>query len=1651
MSSSSSSGKSAGGDERDPVNQIVKQIPVLIDSNFAQWKKAIQIAKYVRRWGDEVFVASPDQAKEDPTTALFQHRLVLWQVLIITTRANFSYLTNLLPMGDSGRAWLQITSHFERRNAQFARGLTAKFFSLSMTSTGLALKQFANRVQDDYNQLTDMGAVVDPSHIEGVFISGLIDDFKPKMLQLEKQTLQFHDLVNELWDYAQKENIGQATMKHSAAAFMSFVPPRDVRGKGGKGGRQVRPHQRPPSGVDPGAKERDFCNHFASTGVCHLKEGFCKYVHKVMPLNVCYHWKKTGRCRRRERCPYADTHTMGEVHFVDNRRGRYDRHDPRDQYAEEGVETLVEEEYKGGDDEVNVFSVHCSAETTANVIAKAMEEEDSDDEGDEEVPDEESNHEKGNSIPLAAITAPPVIGDRPALRRRIGGFAVVPSPITPAGDYYRRFPINELTSPSVSTATSQGVAALPRTSNNDSLNPLKKSVISRPISSQKEKLSVVFGVSTAKRLARAGKNTSEWLLDSGANRHVVNDASYFVNDSIKSVDFHCTVGNGSTTIKTMGDVLLRDEVTNQVVLLTQAILMENNSKNIISLVICNDAGCTTTTANGVCTVSLKGRVILQGVLNTHARLFLMDARILFNNVPRPSPPLHPNMRLCVHPQCHLKHRHTDDDPSPRVVPAVTLMRTDGVLKVIPLPTRLLPADSKPVVLNLLLEGDSNSSLAQRLLNAHYLFGHIGFRSLRRFLGYPASDDNPTCFACVIANARPSSSPAVSLKPKAQRELQRLHFDLGFGKNSEHIFCLFVDDFSRKMWAEEVKTKDLAFPAFKSLKAKLENEKYPLRLAFFRTDADRLIGLQWTSFLNQEGVVLEASAPYRHEGNGVAESSMGIVGRGARAMLVFGAAPDRDFFFAVKHMVAICNDICLRRPSSLAGALDGQSPNSLWYGSKLPPSSRLLRGGPLFCLCFAVFYKPQRTKGSDRARPTVYMGLDNHASYVVRDLATGRIFHSADLVFKPNIFPYRPSFSPSDGLADQTLGILDHAPPLASEFLALPSVDPTPVIPFHESVPQSGGGGFVPTDLPIPSLASEKRNSLRKNPEQSLNAVEAIANSLSKSNNVNISLTSDVPLGDPISRSDAMSRPNADDWIEAETEELASHDRLQTYIWVKVADLTPGTKIYNCRPVYKEKINPETLKVERYKARFTIAAFAHTMKQGIDYDEKYASTANWSTIVLILQLAVSRGWKIWLIDVKTFFLYGRLPLTTRVYMKPFPNHPSRPGWILQLLASIYGLPVAARQAQKEFVTGLTKDDLFTQATCDDCLFIMSPNPSGAMFVLSTHVDDSTCTGNQLGYELTVARLKSIFEITIVPEPKLILGVQLERDFEAKTLKLHQENYINKALSEFNLDGSNCKDLPMDPGVANAILKKIVELAARRNSPAQVGGYESVSRSMIGKLLFLKCRPDVAFATTFMARFASCAGPDEFRLIKNIFLFLKTEPSRGIILSGKGDDSITAYSDADLGGDPNSVKSTSGVILHMNNGGALFFSSKLQRKVSDSTFMAETYAAHRACREILFFVDLCTALKFKVKLPIPLCVDNNNVFLLNSGSINHAGSKHFRIAQSFIVDCIHRGIVKLVKIDSRRNRSDLLTKALGNSLFGVHSAACFGDELSGGVLE
>ena len=125
------------------------------------------------------------------------------------------------------------------------------------------------------------------------------------------------------------------------------------------------------------------------------------------------------------------------------------------------------------------------------------------------------------------------------------------------------------------------------------------------------------------------------------------------------------------------------------------------------------------------------------------------------------------------------------------------------------------------------------------------------------------------------------------------------------------------------------------------------------------------------------------------------------------------------------------------------------------------------------------------------------------------------------------------------------------------------------------------------------------------------------------------------------------------------------------------------KVYKQRPVYKNKRDEHGL-IDRYKVRFTVAAYAKTMRQGIDYKEKYAATAHWSTYMLLLTFATTKDYNLTLFDVKTFFLYGELPEDERIYMAQIPGREvkGREDYVHLLLKAIYGHPAAGFHAQRK---------------------------------------------------------------------------------------------------------------------------------------------------------------------------------------------------------------------------------------------------------------------------------------------------------------------------------------------------------------------------------
>ena len=60
-------------------------------------------------------------------------------------------------------------------------------------------------------------------------------------------------------------------------------------------------------------------------------------------------------------------------------------------------------------------------------------------------------------------------------------------------------------------------------------------------------------------------------------------------------------------------------------------------------------------------------------------------------------------------------------------------------------------------------------------------------------------------------------------------------------------------------------------------------------------------------------------------------------------------------------------------------------------------------------------------------------------------------------------------------------------------------------------------------------------------------------------------------------------------------------------------------------------------VEKYKAKFVAQVFSQV--ESIDYDETFASVAQYTSIRGLISIAAKMGWKIHQMDVKTAFLNG----------------------------------------------------------------------------------------------------------------------------------------------------------------------------------------------------------------------------------------------------------------------------------------------------------------------------------------------------------------------------------------------------------------------------
>ena len=145
------------------------------------------------------------------------------------------------------------------------------------------------------------------------------------------------------------------------------------------------------------------------------------------------------------------------------------------------------------------------------------------------------------------------------------------------------------------------------------------------------------------------------------------------------------------------------------------------------------------------------------------------------------------------------------------------------------------------------------------------------------------------------------------------------------------------------------------------------------------------------------------------------------------------------------------------------------------------------------------------------------------------------------------------------------------------------------------------------------------------------------------------------------------------------------------------------------------------------------------------------------------------------------------------------------------------------------------------------------------------------------------------------------------------------------------------------------------------------------------------------------------------LKRIIKYVKTTAEFGVWYSKNTSDVLARYSDADLTGNVDDRKSTSGGCFYVGNN-LVSWMSKKQNSISLSTAEAEYIAAGSCCTQLLWMQKLLHDYGI-CQEHLTIYCDNPSAINISKNLIQHSRTKHIEIRHHFIRELVEDGILTL----------------------------------------
>ncbi len=952
---------------------------------------------------------------------------------------------------------------------------------------------------------------------------------------------------------------------------------------------------------------------------------------------------------------------------------------------------------------------------------------------------------------------------------------------------------------------------------------------------------------------------------------------------------------------------------------------------------------------------------------------------------------------------------------------------------------------------------------------HRRLGHIAPEAAARLVrdgfvdGVVIDQDVPIpefCEVCVRAKKFRKPVAKVATRERASEFAERVHSDVWGPAPQETLghkryFVTFIDDSTRYTRLYLLQRKNGVTPSYGHHAAwcKTQHGKQVKTLQSDRGGEYSAKSL--LKRLDDDGTLSERNVHDTPEHNGVAERMNRTLAERLRG-LIYDTSPRLPFSLwgeALRHAVWIQNRVA-------TSALKGMSPYEALY-SKKPDLSKLRRFGE-----YVWVHDPNGSKLEPRACRRRWLGFDDissgHQIYweESRSVAVERSvsFETRDAELEGEIDGFvKPA--PPDFKFEEQAEVDDNENEDAPDAVVdEPSQDTPLAQPAPAPVPPQ------PPPVPVPALVEQptRRSSRARKPAEAIRRLQRGEGSTTgrimdlekgalprgmqaPSRTVTMEEVFEEDVGregeheeeigeteygmlaenmdpeelDPQSIEECRRRSDWPLWDIAILEELDTLKKAGTYVEVEKPN---GVNVVGCKWVFRIKRDADG-NIVRRKARLVAQGFSQV--PGVDYFDTYAPVAKLASIRAILAIAARLDLELHQVDIKGAYLNGELGPEEVIYMKHPPGiKPPNIFTVLRLIKTLYGLKQSGRRWYQKFKEILFKLG-FRQCDVDQAVFYRLDDKKGFM-VLAVHVDDCTLAAKSL--EVIAAFKKELsehVEVTDLGELHWLLGMEIKRDRDARTLHISQKSYIEGILRRYGMDDHKPLSTPMDPNVH-------LSTSQCPTTPADIALMRDVDyRGMLGALMYaaLGTRPDIAYAVSTLSRFSTNPGPAHLNAVKRVFRYLAGTKSLWLTYGGVSDSDdggLKGYADAD-GSMAEDRRAISGYAFIID-GGAVSWSSKRQEIVSLSTTESEYVAAAHGAKEALWLRQFIGQIFSPFTNPTTLFCDNQSAIALTKDYQYHARTKHIDIRFHFLRWITEKGDIRLLYCPTADMVADSLTKAL-----------------------